>query len=95
MHDKIEIFEKVDEVVKLMLEKFPECHYTTTIRLWDDGDYSVECRHGSMDNLCHNIRYHKSVDSFTYESYQFLSSAVKESCDGKQYYIPNELIGKV
>ncbi len=37
---------EIDIVVNDILSRFPECSYTVTVILWDDGTRSVECRHG-------------------------------------------------
>jgi len=43
--------EKIQEEIELVksdiLTRFPNCSYTITILLWDDGTRKVECRHGN------------------------------------------------
>lgn len=38
--------EKVDLVRASMQERFPDCHCTIRILLWDDGTDLYECRYG-------------------------------------------------
>lgn len=39
--------EKIELVKNDILSRFPNCSYTITILLWDDGTDRVECRHGN------------------------------------------------
>lgn len=41
------IQEKIDLVKNDILTRFPNCSYTVSILLWDDGTNSIECRHGN------------------------------------------------
>ena len=44
--DKIQ--KEIAMVVDDMRERFPDCHYTVKVLLWDDGTSSIECRHAHM-----------------------------------------------
>ncbi len=43
--------EKIDLVKQDLFTRFPNCHYTVRILLWDDNTYMVECRHGDDEKL--------------------------------------------
>ena len=46
MHDFKEIEKIKDELVGLMLKRFPKCRYTVEIILWDDKTFRVRCKYG-------------------------------------------------
>jgi hypothetical protein len=43
--------EKIDLVKQDILSRFPDCHQTIRILLWDDNTDMVECRHGDGEKL--------------------------------------------
>ena len=43
--------EKIDLVKQDLLTRFPDCHHTVRILLWDDNTDMVECRHGDGEKL--------------------------------------------
>jgi hypothetical protein len=57
--------EKIDLVKTDILTRFPGCSHTVTIRLWDDGTDSVECRHGDDDDFIHYSLYYDNELTFT------------------------------
>lgn len=68
-------FESVKEVsnelIRLMQEKFPECHYSIFINMWDDKTFRVECRYGESADINDEQRalhiYRWYNDEITYE----------------------------
>ena len=55
----IKLKEQVELVKNKMLNKFPDCHYTIRILLWDDNTTLVECRHG-CENKLHNFTFYNN-----------------------------------
>jgi len=45
----IEIERQIELVKNDIIQRFPNCSYTITILLWDDGTSRVECRHGNNE----------------------------------------------
>ena len=56
--------EKIDLVKQDILNRFPDCHQTIRILLWDDNTDLVECRHGDGEKL-YMSRYYDN--KLTYE----------------------------
>jgi hypothetical protein len=56
--------EKIDLVKQDILTRFPDCHHTIRILLWDDNTDMVECRHGDGEKL-YMSRYYDN--KLTYE----------------------------
>lgn len=46
-----EIQDKINLVKADMLSRFPNCHHTIKILLWDDNTDMVECRHGDGEKI--------------------------------------------
>jgi hypothetical protein len=86
---------KIEQEV-LMLEdfmqiKFPGCHYTTTIVLWDDGDYRIQVRHGNEEgNLLNDYVLDKGEIKF--EENTLDTTAIITDKTGKEYYV--KYVGK-
>lgn len=61
MHNFKEIQENIKRTETALLEKFPNCHYTTTLLLWDDGTYRVQTRHGDGTYLHDMVWYEGEI----------------------------------
>lgn len=59
---------KVDAVRNDILSRFPGATHTITIRLWDDGTDSVECRYGDEGDIIHRSTFYNG--QLTYNSEQ-------------------------
>ena len=46
-----DIEHKISLVKADILSRFPDCHYTIKILLWDDNTDMVECRHGDNEKI--------------------------------------------
>lgn len=61
--------EKIELVKKDILTRFPNCHYTIKILLWDDGTDSVECRHGDGEYIYRSTYYNNNLEYSTDKLY--------------------------
>ena len=44
-----------------ILNRFPNCRHTITIRLWDDNTSSVECRYGDGEKIYTSTFYNNEL----------------------------------
>jgi hypothetical protein len=51
MFGNFNLQEKIDLVKQDILNRFPDCHHTIRILLWDDNTDMVECRYGDGKKL--------------------------------------------
>jgi len=87
-------FDKVQEeiamVVNDMKSRYPGCHYTVKLLLWDDGTSSIECRHGRDTGtgmiICVSTYYEGEL---THEEYAFDFDTIKIDARGNEYNIKN------
>lgn len=79
------IDDKINLVKNDMLERFPNCHYSIQILLWDDNTDSVECKHG-RDNEIHISKFYDG--KLTYEKYLMVKPFIGCMVDeyGNEYY---------
>ena len=80
----MDVEERIKLVTAEILKRFPDCYYTVSVLLWDDGTSSVECRHGDGDKI-YNSRHRDGV--LTYYEDDIRSSAMKVDAEGNEYYI--------
>lgn len=85
MHDFKEIQDRIELVKEEMFKRFPDCRYTIDILLWDDGTSSVKCKHGSNNDDIIYIAEHYDGE-LMFEEQEMMSSSIKISADGKEYY---------
>lgn len=85
-------FNKIQNHISLvtndMLERYPNCHYTIKILLWDDGTSSVECRHarnvGKEIIICNSLYYE---DELKYNEYPLVSNKIRIDGRGNEYNV--------
>ena len=53
--------DKIELVKNDMLKRFPECHHTIKILIWDDGTDSVECRYGDSEKIYISMFYNDEL----------------------------------
>lgn len=44
--DLLTLTDNIEKVSNELLRRFPRCHYTVQVLLWDDKTSKVEARHG-------------------------------------------------
>ena len=77
--------DKIKIVIDDILQRFPDCHYTVRLLLWDDETYSVECRHGDTDKIYISTYYN---DELTYQEIDFkkIGNSMMIDDRGNEYY---------
>jgi len=85
-------FNRIQELTKLVIDdmqkRYPDCNYTVKILLWDDGTYSVECRHGrdtEMGMIICTSTYYE--DELKYEEFLWDFNNLKIDEKYNEYYI--------
>ncbi len=83
-HDFRRINRLISLVEKNILNKFPECNYTTTVTLWNDGTSMIRCKHGT-DVSVHCFTYYN--DELSYEEIETDDSTIMTIDEfGTEYY---------
>lgn len=85
-------FNKIQEQISLVIDdmqkRYPNCHYTIRILLWEDGTSSIECRHARAEKndmiICISTYYQNEL---TYEESIMESHRIKIDGKGNEYYI--------
>ena len=86
----LEQYKLVEEDFK---ERFPDVSYTMIVTVWDDGDFTVVAQHGDYNNVMHYVEFYSGRGTIEYTTHNDVGvGAIRRSRDGKDYYVPNELI---
>ena len=79
---------EISLVVNDMQKRYPDCHYTIRILLWDDGTSSIECRHAHKegdDMIISTSTYYQNELEF--KEYLLDFQSVKIDGRGNEYNI--------
>ena len=72
---------------------FPSKEYTIITTVWNDSDFKITAQHGDDNNIIHYLTYLSSKKTIEYYTYNGVDvGAIKIGRDGKEYYVPNELV---
>jgi hypothetical protein len=58
------IEDKITMVKSDMLTRFPNCHHTIKILLWDDNTDMVECRYGDAEKIYVSRYYNDKLEFY-------------------------------
>ncbi len=87
-----QIQEQINLVKADILNRFPNCHYTIKVLLWDDNTSMVECRHGSNNKL-HIARFYNGLLDYYEIDLKRTKQGMLEDEFGEEYFamqtIPN------
>lgn len=81
----IDLQDKIKLVKEDILNRFPNCSYTISILIWDDGTDMVECRHGSLDGK----KIFKSIfycDNLSFEEIDVDNKVMIKDEFGNEYF---------
>lgn len=77
--------EKIELVKNELLKHHPNCSYTITHLIWDDGTDHVECRHGDMNNMIHTASYYNN--ELIYASFPLYGNSAFRTKEGQMVYV--------
>lgn len=76
--------DKINIVKNDIFKRFPNCNYTVSILLWDDGTDKVECRHGTKYKIFISSLYNNELK---YEEIDVnLNNGIMIDKEGTEYY---------
>ena len=78
-----EIEEQILLVKEDMWRRFPKCHHTIRILLWDDDTSLVECRYGTTEKI-HISRYYNGAMEYEEVDIKFVDNMMVGE-DGREY----------
>jgi hypothetical protein len=88
-----EILKQYDLVKEDFLKRFPNTSYTTITTIWDDGDFTITTQHGDENSTLHCVEYYSGRGTIEYTTDNRVGiGAIKRDYDGREYYIPSELV---
>ena len=79
---------EISIVVNDMKKRYPDCHYTVRILLWDDGTSSIECRHSHKEGnymIISTSTYYQN--KLKYKQHLMVFNNIKIDGRGNEYNI--------
>lgn len=93
-HNFNTIQERISLVKEDMLNRYPGCHYTVVVTLWDDETSMVECKHcefmeGDKLKICVSMYYDEKLSYYDFDITKGNASMIVDG-EGYKYYRCNK-----